>query len=91
MSKFAKLGQLLKRRRIENGITQIGLAQKLGYSSPQFVSNWERGQCNPAFDTLPAISVILGISKKEIIEIIVNETRLELEANFKTKARRKSR
>jgi transcriptional regulator with XRE-family HTH domain len=58
------------------------LAQELGYTSPQFVSNWERGMCSPAFDTLPLIAKLLNISKKEVIHIIVEETKYELEANF---------
>lgn len=91
MSMFIRLGNLLKEKRIEKGITQMSLAKDLGYSSPQFVSNWERGMCSPAFDTLPQVCKILGIPKKEIIEIIIDETRSELEANFnrglKTKPR----
>lgn len=82
MSMFIRLGTLLKEKRIEKGITQMSLAKELGYSSPQFVSNWERGMCSPAFDTLPTVCKILGIPKKEIIEIIIDETRSELEANF---------
>ena len=82
MSMFERLGSLLKDKRVEKGITQMSLARELGYSSPQFVSNWERGMCSPAFDTLPLISKLLGIPKKEIIELILDETRSELEVNF---------
>ncbi len=82
MSMFVRLGSLLKEKRIDKGITQMSLARELGYSSPQFVSNWERGMCSPAFDTLPTVCKLLGIPKREIIEIIIDETRSELEANF---------
>lgn len=91
MSMFVRLGTLLKEKRIEKGITQMSLARDLGYSSPQFVSNWERGMCSPAFDTLPTVCKILGIPKKEIIEIIIDETRSELEANFARSAKGKPR
>lgn len=91
MSMFVRLGSLLKEKRIEKGITQMSLARELGYSSPQFVSNWERGMCSPAFDTLPLVCKILGIPKKEIIEIILDETRSELEANFSRGVKTKSR
>jgi transcriptional regulator with XRE-family HTH domain len=82
MSKFERLGSLLKDKRVEKGLTQMELAQELGYTSPQFVSNWERGMCSPAFDTLPLIAKILNISKKDVIHIIVEETKFELEENF---------
>lgn len=91
MSMFVRLGTLLKNKRIEKGITQMSLARDLGYSSPQFVSNWERGMCSPAFDTLPTVCKILGIPRKEIIEIIIDETRSELEANFSRSAKGKAR
>lgn len=91
MSMFVRLGSLLKDKRVEKGITQMSLARELGYSSPQFVSNWERGMCSPAFDTLPTICKILGIPKREIIEIIIDETRNELEANFARSHKSKSR
>jgi transcriptional regulator with XRE-family HTH domain len=94
MSKFERLGSMLKDKRISKGMTQMELAQELGYTSPQFVSNWERGMCSPAFDTLPTIAKLLVIPKKDIIQIIVEETKTELEENFsrsskgKNKARR---
>lgn len=91
MSMFVRLGSLLKDKRVEKGITQMALARELGYSSPQFVSNWERGMCSPAFDTLPVICKMLGIPKKEIIEIILDETRNELEANFGRNVKSKAR
>ena len=33
----------LKKLREKAGLTQVQLAQGLGYTSAQFVSNWERG------------------------------------------------
>ncbi len=86
MSKYIKLGTMLKEKRVSKGLTQMELATELGYSSPQFVSNWERGMCSPALESLPFLSKILNISKKEIIDMVVEETRLELEKSFSGKS-----
>ena len=75
MSKFERLGKLLQGKRVEQGLTQSELAEALGYTSPQFVSNWERGMCSPAFNALPHLAKLLEIPKKLIIEIIMDETR----------------
>jgi transcriptional regulator with XRE-family HTH domain len=91
MSKFERLGRLLKDARINKAMTQMDLAEMLGYTSPQFVSNWERGLCSPAFEALPTLARVLSIPKREIIEIILEETKVELEANFLLKSRGKAR
>lgn len=38
-----RLGAALKKAREDKKLTQAELAQKIGYTSPQFVSNIERG------------------------------------------------
>lgn len=51
-----EIGQLIKTARTGAGLTQAQLAQKLGYSSPQFVSNWERAESLPPISTMPKIA-----------------------------------
>jgi transcriptional regulator with XRE-family HTH domain len=41
------LASFLKERRIAAGLSQIDVSRKLGYTSAQFVSNWERGIAKP--------------------------------------------
>ena len=90
MAKFVKLGIVLKKKRVEKGLTQMELAEHLGYTSPQFVSNWERGMCSPAFNALPTLAKVLSVGKKEMIDLILDETRTELEANFSRRASRRA-
>lgn len=75
------VGALLKAARINSGITQLEIAKKLGYSSPQFVSNWERGESLPPMDHFPKLANLLGISSKELIDCIhhYQESYLSLE------------
>ena len=49
----------LKDKRIEAGVTQAFLAESLGYSSAQYISNYERGLCNPPLKNLFLICELL--------------------------------
>jgi transcriptional regulator with XRE-family HTH domain len=82
VSKFERLGSLIRDRRISKGMTQAELSAEFGYSSPQFISNWERGDCGPPLNILPKLAKILAITQKEIVQIILDETKREIESNF---------
>lgn len=56
-----KSNELLKKYRLLNGMSQGQLAKKLGYISPQFVSNWERNKCNPPIKSLKKLCLFLHI------------------------------
>ena len=49
---FQKLGPFLKKARSKMGLSQRDVADKLGYTSPQFISNVERGLCSPPLKKL---------------------------------------
>lgn len=51
-----EMGQLIKKARNGAGLTQASLAHKLGYRSPQFISNWERSESLPPITALPKIA-----------------------------------
>lgn len=73
------LGNYLREKRETNNFTQNELASKLGYSSPQFVSNWERGLARPPTVQLKAISKLLKIDRKELIGFLVDLDKQEWE------------
>ena len=62
------LGPILRKRRIALKITQPTIAQALGYSSSQFVSQWEHGKCEIPPGKLPAIAEVLGLSLKDLVK-----------------------
>lgn len=66
---FYELGQYLRQRRLEKGLSQVEVAKKLNYSS-QFIANWERGVSSPPMQALKKIVEIYGISQKEFLEKI---------------------
>ncbi len=55
---MSKISQNIKRQRIEKGLSQEELAQKL-FVTRQTVSNYETGKSNPDLDTLTKLSEIL--------------------------------
>lgn len=67
------IGQYIKRKRVESGITQADLAKRLGYTA-QFVTNWERGVSSPPANTLRKIVAILKIPEQEILDLLCQES-----------------
>lgn len=89
-----ELSAVLKSRRTASGLTQNDVAKKLGYSSPQFVSNWERGLSCPPVSAISRLSGLYKVSEKELFELIleatVNRVEQSLRTEFKTvRARRR--
>ncbi|MDG0816456.1 helix-turn-helix domain-containing protein [Bdellovibrio svalbardensis] len=74
--------------RISSGLSQGDVASKLGYSTPQFISNWERGVSMPPIDSLKTIAKMYQISPEELFETmeaeIVKDLKLSLHKKFKT-------
>ena len=87
-----KMGEFLAEKRIEAGISQIELARAIGYSSPQYVSNWERSICGPPLEKLYDICKLLKLDTNKIMEMIMHDTREYLSAELKLgkKARKKA-
>ena len=62
-----KLGQNLKRIRLEKGITQTSIAKALG-ADRSFVSNIENGKTNPTLSTISSLVKALGVSINELLK-----------------------
>ena len=85
-----KLGQLLKELREKAGLCQRQVAHGLGYGTPQFVSNWERGASNPPVTALKKLCRLYKTDANEVFELFLKETLAKTEADLrKTFARSK--
>lgn len=73
MSSF--LNQFLRQARVDAGLTQLELSRSLGFVSPQYVSNYERGLCRPGLKSFKALANALGIPVKKLIEAEMKEHR----------------
>lgn len=73
----------LKKLRIEAGLSQRDVANKLGYSTPQFISNWERGISRPPVSALGTISSLYGESLDSLYSYCKADVLAEAERSFK--------
>lgn len=68
-----KIGQFIATRRKETGITQKGMAEKIGVTN-KAVSKWETGEGYPDITLLPLISKLLGITVDELLQGEITDT-----------------
>ena len=83
--KDVNLGKFLKDKREAAGLSQKEVADKLGYTTPQFVSNWERGVSQPPLKTLKKIGEMYKVSSDELFNITLSHTLHEVTTDLKKK------
>ena len=67
------IGDLIREKRAEAGLTQEQLAEKV-YVSPQAVSQWELGKTIPDTDKLQLIAKVLKVSHKQLLGLTAEGT-----------------
>ena len=82
------LNDYLKQKRLDTGLSQLDVAKVLGYSSPQFVSNWERGLVSPPLETIAVLIELYKLPSGEVISRILEETKEHLESSLSTRKRK---
>ena len=70
-----KLGQYLKDTRENVAMTQAEVSQKLGYTSPQFISNIERGISVAPLKTLSRMVGLYKVGPDTVVKIILESQR----------------
>ena len=60
-------------------MAQGEVAKKLQYSSPQFISNWERGLSLPPMEVLPKLLNLYSLSPDELTDVIYKYQERQLE------------
>ncbi len=73
------ISEYLKGRRLELGLTQYEVARRLGYSSPQFVSNWERGIANIPRKVFPQLVKMYRMNTGETKRLLFAEAQRQVE------------
>ncbi len=85
-----ELGLFLKEYRLNKGLSQGAVARVLGYSSAQFVSNFERGLCSPPLQKLRVLVDLYGIPVDMLTELLVDSQKRLIEAHLSKKIRRRA-
>ncbi|MEN0060017.1 MAG: helix-turn-helix transcriptional regulator [Bdellovibrio sp.] len=78
-----ELGSYLSQKRLEAGLSQRNVSDHLGYSTPQFVSNWERGVSHPPIGQIKSLAKLYKIDAEEVFKILLKETLKEVEADLR--------
>jgi transcriptional regulator with XRE-family HTH domain len=75
--RYEDVGAYLQTARQKSGLSQRQVADTLGYSSAQFISNFERGIAVPPLKKLKVLVRMYKLSVPELMErILVAERRL---------------
>lgn len=85
MGKQVNFGKFLKDKREQMGLSQAAIAEKMGYTTPQFVSNWERGLAMPPMKTLKKLAEMYKIPQQELFDILLQATINQVKANLHRK------
>ncbi len=86
---FEVLGSYLQNKRLKAELSQGDVADKLGYSSPQFISNFERGLCAPPLPKLRTLIDLYDLNAEEVIKIMLGEHEKHLRKHLKAAKGRK--
>ena len=79
-----KLGTILKEKREAAGLSQLDVSKSLGYTTPQFISNWERGISTPPVKTIKKIEKIYRQQfAHEVYNAMVEDGVNKLKSKFK--------
>ncbi len=68
----------LKDMRIKKGISQRELAEMLGYTSGQFVSNYERGMCPVPLEKVKDMIGLLNLDSTKVVNLIQEDRKKSL-------------
>ena len=70
-----RMGIFLRQKRESKGLTQAQVASQLGYGSPQFISNIERGVSRVPVKSLKSFINLYGLQVDEVIDLLLEERR----------------
>lgn len=71
------INELFKKKREEKGLTQGQLARKMGYKTPQFISNCERHMCRWPKADYKVMMKVLGVNINEFADAYFEDSRNE--------------
>jgi transcriptional regulator with XRE-family HTH domain len=78
MKNRKELAKYLTDARKDAGLSQWEVAKKLGYSSSQIVSNWERAMQSPPLNNLKKLCDLYSLNAEEVADLFVEQYREEL-------------
>lgn len=89
---YDTLGLFFKEKRTASGLTQLDVARKLGYTSAQFISNFERGLCSLPLNAIRKLTQLYKADQDKVYNLIMSEQESYIQEQlFGKKAAKKRR
>lgn len=92
MKNGTNLASFLKEARAMSGLSQRDVSVHLGYDTPQFISNWERGVSSPPVSIVKKLAELYRVSADDLFEVLLQEelriTTQNLQKRFKQSSAR---
>jgi transcriptional regulator with XRE-family HTH domain len=79
---YEALGRHLQKMRLHAKLTQREVGDALGYSSAQFISNFERGIVKPPVEKLKMLIRLYEMPPERLINLIIEGHKEQLKAFF---------
>ncbi len=79
------LAKFLRQKRKEAQLSQREVAEKIGYSTPQFVSNWERGHSHPPIPCLIKLIHLYNLDAEELFQVFLKAEMTHLNQSLREK------
>lgn len=84
---YEALGEYLQNMRLKANLTQREVSLALGYSSAQFISNFERGIAVPPLKKLKILVKMYNMPADEVMEMILDAEREIMSSALKLKSK----
>jgi transcriptional regulator with XRE-family HTH domain len=85
--RYTTLGEYLQTMRTKAGLTQREVSLTLGYSSAQFISNFERGIAVPPLKKLKVLVKMYDMPVETVMDMILDAEREIILSALKPRAR----
>jgi transcriptional regulator with XRE-family HTH domain len=80
-----KLSEYLMDKRVKADLTQKDVAKKMKFTTPQFISNWERGLSSPPVSSIKKLAKIYSIPATELFEVVLEVSLKQTEDSLRTR------
>lgn len=81
----SSISVFLREKRMAAGLSQAKVARILGYTTAQFISNWERGISEPPMETFRKLARLYSVPVDEMFDAVLKSTIEKVTADMKTK------
>ncbi len=73
MQRYERLGEYLKSKRVQRGLTQKDVSDHFGFTTSQFISNLELAKSPPPPGVLKTLVKLYKLKMDDVVKVILRE------------------